>query len=194
MNPTIVFVGQGPNQTVWKDAVARGAFSLNLDSPLPKKFQQSKGRVEAIERYASNFCSRLAITGSIGRRLAKLAGYNVKAREELRFYAKHARRNLNAKWNGKSGKGDVFDREEGGREAERILNEGFDRHVLLGREVATCFGLGAVPWLEEKLVHNDQLNKPQRFLVFPHPSGLSTWWNEPFNEFRARKRLREFLA
>lgn len=175
-----VIIGQGPNQRCWEKALAEG-YRLQSLSRDPYVFAEA-------------FCARLAITGAIGKRLAALAGCDLKRREELRFYATHERRNLNARWNGKDGKGDKFDREEGKIRAAEILAEGFDRHVLLGAAVAEAFGFRSVPFLEEKLRHNDALNKPQWFLIFPHPSGISTWWNEEFNAFRARKRLKEFLG
>lgn len=93
---------------------------------------------------------------------------------------------LNERPPGRARKLHAFDRAE----AAAILDEGFDRHVLVGQAAALAFGLVGVPYLEEKLAHNLKHNKPQYFLVFP-PDGI--WWDEAFNRFRANRRLREFL-
>lgn len=176
----IVFVGQGPNQTAWAHGLAKAEVILG----------HTGGHAL---RWTENYCARMAITGAIGRRLAELAGYDVANREELRFYAETDRRNLNARWNGKEGKGDKFDQVEGERNAVAILAEGHGKIVLLGLEVQRAFGQKGEP-LAETVWFHPATNAATNFLLFPHPSGISTWWNEPFNVYRARKRLREFLG
>lgn len=173
----VVFVGQGPNRTAWANGLAKAA---RLD---PKRSEAD------LLDWAELYCAILAITGSIGRKLGELGGWKC----DLRFNG-HARRNLNRRFNGKVGKGDSFSREEGTRAANAMLErDDFTHYVLLGKEVASCFGVRA-EFLEERKSRNDAKGFWRYFLVFPHPSGISTWWNDDFNRFRARKRLREFLA
>lgn len=168
----VVFVGQGPNRTAWEHGLS---FGEQIGSACPAAV-------------AMSYCAKVAITGSIGKRLADLGGWKL----SLAFNG-YQRRNLNARWNGKSGKGDVFARDEGARTAaEMLAREDFTHYVLLGKEVAGCFGVRA-EFLEERKSRNDAKGFWRYFLVFPHPSGISTWWNDDFNRFRARKRLREFL-
>lgn len=175
----IVFVGQGPNQACWKRALATGM------------------RLQSLKRdphqFAEHACARLAITGAIGLKLAALAGYDTAQREELRFYSKHERRNLNARWNGKLGKGDVFNRAEAEVAAKKLVEDpalSDARFVLLGREVARAFGMDS----NQPLTIIEPWNTKQAFLLFPHPSGISTWWNNPDNAERARVALRSFLG
>lgn len=75
------------------------------------------------------------------------------------------------------------------KKGELELNFGpFDRIVLLGAEVAGCFGFKGEP-LELRV----DMDLRKTYLLFPHPSGINLWWNEEFNVFRAKRRLREFL-
>lgn len=173
----IVFVGQGPNQTAWNHGI-KTARRLN------------PAREDAnCHVWAVRYCARVAITGAIGKKIAALAGFDVANREELRFYARYARRNLNTCWYGKAGKGDYFDREEALATAKLLAADpAWTHYVLLGKEVARAFGVSA-DFLEVRFDKTVGKN----FLVFPHPSGLSTWWNDEFNAFRAKKRLRQFL-
>jgi predicted outer membrane lipoprotein len=71
------------------------------------------------------------------------------------------------------------------REAAESLLEATDedRWLLAGRRVATAFGLVGAPWLE-------WVESADRLMaVFPHPSGLNHWWNDP----RATARAKAFL-
>lgn len=78
-----------------------------------------------------------------------------------------------------------------------MLVGGSTHFVLLGESVARCFKLKPEPLA----VVADYIDNPdgsgdnwrKQFFFLPHPSGINTWWNEDFNRFRARKRLREFL-
>lgn len=179
----LVVVGQGPNRTAWEHGLEVGRNRALLRDG--ERTQENE--IEA-ELFAENYCARVAITGSVGRKLAELAGFDLRKREELRFFASVARRNLNRRFNGKNGKGDAFDRAEALESARRILLEPFHRVVLLGEEVARAFGF-KFSALEIRKLPND----PRRFLCFPHPSGINLWWNDDFNRFRAEKRLREFV-
>jgi hypothetical protein len=136
------------------------------------------------EEFAKAVCDRLALTGTVGNKLAALV---VMQRSEfLRLYP---RRNVNRAWNGKAGKGDRFNRPEAVDRARLIQNEGFTHYVLLGQEVARSFDLA---WGEPLEVRVDR-EAGRSYFLLPHPSGINQWWNEPFNIFRATKRLREFL-
>ncbi len=174
--PKIVFVGQGPNRASWERAIALG-----------RRIQSLK---RTPEEFAIDHARRIALTGSVGAKLAKILGMDLPD-----FVRAYERRNLNTRFNGKNGKGDAFDRIEGKKRAEDIIGEGFDRHILLGAEVARCFGFknALVRWCEVEVARSYPTNRPVSFLIFPHPSGVSTWWNEKFNRYRAEKALREFL-
>lgn len=167
-------VGQGPNRRVWQEslnAAARIVFNPAERAP-----------------YAEQCCARLAVTGSVGRRLAELAGHDLSAGHPLRFYATHDRLNLNARWNGKAGSGDLFLRPEGLARAREIDAAGYARVVMLGAEVTACFGWG---W--EPLRVYQSVKAPTSYLAFPHPSGLNRWWNDPANRAAGAAALREFL-
>jgi hypothetical protein len=75
--------------------------------------------------------------------------------------------------------------------AERLLHFGqLSRYalvVLCGRLVASAFSLRlrAVPWAEEC--------EGVRFLVMPHPSGVSHYWNDPMSWQRAAGTFRAAL-
>lgn len=188
----IVFVGQGPNQTAWNHGATAGLKFIAADPQTVVKYPDGAARINAVNRWAENYCRRVAITGAIGRKLATLAGYNVAARGDLLFYRGIDRRNLNARWNGKLGKGDVFDRAEAEVAAKKLLEDPAltdARFVLLGREVARAFGMDS----NQPLTIVEPWNTKQAFLIFPHPSGISTWWNNPDNAERARVALRSFL-
>jgi hypothetical protein len=196
MNPhKFVFVGQGPNQTAWLRGKAGGARSLALgirkalreggEAPTPDEVEAS------IDRWAMRYCAIIALTGAVGTRIGRLLDLEVGA-----FMWKYERRNLNARWNGKAGKGDRFDRDEAGIRSDEILAEGFDRVVCVGAAVGAAFGLGKIEPLGERGVYIPVAGGGERYVSFfllPHPSGIVQWWNDDFNRFRARKRLREFL-
>jgi hypothetical protein len=166
MTDRVLFVGQGPNQTCWVESLAR-ARHFAPDAP---------------EQYAIALCARLAITGSVGEKIAALLGMH-----RLEFYRDAIRLNLNARWNGKAGRGDRFDTEEGTRVARGILRESPVRVVCLGAAVSACFGLDWTP-----------LGCPcvgaTRFCMLPHPSGLNPWWNDPLNRAGAARTLRDFCS
>jgi hypothetical protein len=98
------------------------------------------------------------------------------------------RKHLNAHYSGKRGKGNAFDRAKGYVNAADVLMDwGVERIVLLGKNVARCFGFRDLPFLAEIRIYG------RRFLIFPHPSGTNRWWNERRNERRARQLLQRFL-
>ena len=98
------------------------------------------------------------------------------------------RKHLNTHYSGKRGKGDAFDHAKGNVKAADVLMDWrVERIVLLGKNVARCFGFRDLPFLAEISIYG------RRFLIFPHPSGTNRWWNERQNERRARRLLQRFL-
>lgn len=175
---TVVFVGQGPNQAAWKDAVERGEFNQPMD---PQDF-------------AEKFCARIALTGACGKKLAAVLG--VTFDEFLRM----PRANLNARWNGKLSKGDLFDSLEGfGAATGVVTKRPAFRYVALGLGVAKCLGVRNPEFLRESPSERFSLGapstgpRPVRVFVLPHPSGVNRWWNDPKNHTRARRALRKFM-
>jgi hypothetical protein len=115
--------------------------------------------------------------GPCARRLAGLAGLEER---ELRRRVRLV--NLLGRWPGPSAsKGDAFPIARAREAARRFPLRG--RVLLAGRGVARAFGVDA-PFLEWV-----ELGRA-RVAVFPHPSGVSHWWNDPANARRAA----EFLA
>lgn len=167
-----VFVGQGPSRKAWERAEAEDAATA----------------VEA--------CARLCLTGKAGDKIAALLGIeklvgtpeNPPPRPAAVFAARFLRANLNDRWNGKSGKGDSFDREEGKERAAALASDAFiASYVLLGAEVARAFGFRFSP-----LAAHERDGK--RFLLLPHPSGIVRWWNDKENVEKASLALREFVS
>ena len=121
---------------------------------------------------------RKPLAGPNGRKVARLAGMSYDDLIACR------RKHLNTHYSGKRGKGNAFDRAKGYVNAADVLMDwGVERIVLLGKNVARCFGFRDLPFLAEIRIYG------RRFLIFPHPSGTNRWWNER----RARQLLQRFL-
>ena len=172
----VAIVGQGPNRTAWEHGLELGIKWFGATSP------NTKLKAE-IFRLAERYCSKVAITGSVGSKLAVLAGL-----DPYTFRTSFARRNLHARWNGKIGRGDRFDRVEAEVAAKSLRDQPFESYVLLGMNVAKAFGVNANEWLAVV-----EETDSKRFLIFPHPSGINRWWNDALNRDAARKALRSFL-
>lgn len=116
-----------------------------------------------------------ACTGATGRILDDLAG--CATRNFLRF-------NLNARWLPR------FDDVEAAITASIILMEhpDIERVVCLGRKVGTIMGFGRTATFLTTRRRNDRT-----YLLFPHPSGLNRWFNDPSNRRLASDALRAFL-
>jgi hypothetical protein len=124
---------------------------------------------------------RKPLAGPNGQKIARLAGMSYDELIACR------RRHLNTH-NGRSGNGDAFDHAKGRvNAADVLLDWRVERIVLLGKNVARCFGFRDLPFLAEISIYG------RRFLIFPHPSGTNRWWNERQNERRARQLLQRFL-
>jgi hypothetical protein len=76
--------------------------------------------------------------------------------------------------------------------------------VLLGANVAECFGPGArgyelLKWTEDPghpwgtTGFKDGFALPFRWAVLPHPSGRNHWYNDPVNRNAARSFMRELV-
>lgn len=119
--------------------------------------------------------------------LAKLLGWSMPD-----FLSTFDRVNLVNRFEGKVGKGDLFDKAKGRAAATKMLAAGDlnDRRVVfLGKEVAACFGVNAafLEWCS-----HTETNPPFIFMVVvPHPSGINLWWNEGANRRMAIATLRE---
>ena len=125
---------------------------------------------------------RKPLAGPNGQKIARLAGMSYDELIACR------RRHLNTHYSRKRGKGDAFDHSKGNVNAADVLMDWrVERIVLLGKNVARCFGFRDVPFLAETRIYG------RRFLIFPHPSGTNRWWNERRNERRARQLLQRFL-
>lgn len=114
--------------------------------------------------------------GKFGERLAKMLGISMKK------YLSVNRRNLIAYYPGKSGKGDNFPFEEAKSAAYEMEKE-FGRGaeiLLLGKNVAKAFGFGNMKFLDSTEIGGVM------FHLFPHPSGVNRWWNNPNNTKAAK--------
>lgn len=133
-------------------------------------------------------CPRGPLSGAAAlASLSELAGI-----PPSRFLRRVERRNLLGEYPGPhpGGKGDAFHRGEAQRAADAMRRELAGRRVLLlGRQVAACFGVGYLPFL----MWCDQADGT-RLAAFPHPSRVSRWWNEERNRRRAESFLRELLG
>lgn len=125
---------------------------------------------------------RRPLAGPNGQKIARLAGMSYDELIACR------RRHLNPHYRGKRSKSDGFDYSQGNLNAANVLLDWrVERIVLLGKNVAQCFGFRDLPFLAEIHIYG------RRFLIFPHPSGVNRWWNERRNERRARQLLQRFL-
>jgi uracil-DNA glycosylase len=126
-----------------------------------------------------------AFTSASGARLAKLAGVGTTG-EDLQKYFETM--NLTSRYGGKQGKGDRFDlaaaRSTAGNLLEWLAGQEQSRTVLfMGRGVAKAFGFGKKQYLEPWVW------KFHTLVVFPHPSGVNRWWNDPWNVHAAERML-----
>jgi hypothetical protein len=125
---------------------------------------------------------RKPLAGPNGRKIARLGGMSYDELVACR------RKHLNTHYSRRRGKGDTFDHVQGNINASNVLLDWrVERIVLLGKNVARCFGFGDVPFLAEVRIYG------RRFLIFPHPSAVNRWWNERRNQRRARQLLQRFL-
>jgi hypothetical protein len=95
--------------------------------------------------------------------------------------------NLISRYGGKQGKGDYFDVAAAKLAAAEVLvwlEAQPERVVLLmGRGVGRAFGLHRREYLQPFKYGK------HTFVLFPHPSGVNRWWNEPWNVHAAQKLM-----
>lgn len=87
---------------------------------------------------------------------------------------------------GKNGKGDFFPMEKAKRSARLMMSRRGDL-VLAGKLVAAAFG---VPISGRRYFEWFQISG-RRAVIFPHPSGINTWWNSGANRRRAKNFFRD---
>ncbi|CAE7658755.1 unnamed protein product [Symbiodinium pilosum] len=82
--------------------------------------------------------------------------------------------------------GDVFPMDQAKMAAAKLELAKYRSVLLLGTSVARAFGVS------KPLLHTETRGQT-RLLVFPHPSGVSHYWNDPKNTQKAAKALRREL-
>ncbi len=95
-------------------------------------------------------------------------------------------RNLLNYYPGRKGNGDDFHFHEAKKVADNLDLKG-RVVVLLGRNVARCFGLSKARWFEWHELRGGLVT------VAPHPSGRNRWWNDPANREQAQAFWRELV-
>lgn len=122
-----------------------------------------------------------AFHGKSGARLAQLAGVGTTG-EDLLYHFDTV--NLLPRWPGKVGKGDVFDMKVAklyAGELIHVLKQEQPRIILLmGRKVRKAMGING-HWEYLELIEA----WGHKVYIFPHPSGVNRWWNDPLNYIRA---------
>jgi hypothetical protein len=86
----------------------------------------------------------------------------------------------------KQGKGDAFPMDEARKAASKILVDGIrgdEPALLLGGNVARAFGFK----------HGKPFDSFGPIILFPHPSGINRFWNDPRNIRKAKRFLREIF-
>lgn len=126
------------------------------------------------------------LMGRIGRRLAFMMGVGFPD-EYVELFA---RTNLLDEYPGaRDGKGDLFSIDDASDPAEKIIDlleaSGGGELVLLGKNVASAFGLKHAEWLKQY-----DIGGSIRASLVPHPSGLNHWYNDPKNQRAAKSHLR----
>jgi len=183
-------------------ALAASSASSSLSSAPRRGLVVAQAPPRAAEQLPKGY---LPLQGMPERRLVKLAGLS--SPEEL--WAHFDRLDLLGWCPGPKDRKDIHDQTIYGKHncdghrfplelariaAGRLVNFGnLDRDyavvVLCGRHVANAFGLTGggekrrrVPWTEER--------GGVRYLVMPHPSGVSHFWNDPPSRVRAAQFFR----
>lgn len=124
---------------------------------------------------------REPLSGRCGARLADLCGLSVPE-----FMMLFDRINLIYRFPGKAGKGDHFPIHVARRRAIWMMMQGRLSQgpvILLGQKVADVFRFRCDPVMT--MIKSPVA--PHGMAMFPHPSGVSRWWNEPRNVADARR-------
>jgi len=136
------------------------------------------------KRWGARWARRVAITGTIGRKLARLSGL-----EFHEWMRRTERLNLINRWPGRDGIfGDAFPMKEAVANAYRLHPRLHGRMViLLGRNVADAFTLTDLRELRWCAFGCEELE--WTMAIVPHPSGLNRWWNDAVNQRKAGRFL-----
>jgi uracil-DNA glycosylase len=135
-------------------------------------------------------------TGPSGRRLIELGGFNsyeyMAARVRLFNLLEHKAERL------PDGRGDRFDYESAKKEARRLARSWLlfrpETHVLAcGSKVFNCFTGRRGEMYKGLALKDHDSTSVLNIWLFPHPSGASTYWNDPENVALARRFLRKRL-
>lgn len=130
-----------------------------------------------------------------GRRLADLAGV-ADVRDVFGAI------NLLNRWPGRTAHGSAFPAGQARKQAEQLWQDlPADVDLLLvGSRVATAFQVTAAPlsWLGvvrpfEEVGERPIRGRARNVAIFPHPSPVNRYWNDPSNEVRARRFLRALV-
>jgi hypothetical protein len=142
------------------------------------------------------------LSGLAERRLARLAGVSVDTLWErfdrknvlAQFPGRKARTGVHARANYvlHGSTGDCFPLEEARRAAQTFPCDEFVLVVLLGLNVARAFGFPRPALFARRQVCVD--GRKQTWLVLPHPSGVSHFWNRPENVCVAASHMRGAMA
>lgn len=139
----------------------------------------------------SRTSGHMPLDGRSGQRLADLSGLDDVADV-------FAVGNLLAFYPGrKRGEGDAFPLDLARRNALAMMETLLEFHaiVLLGRNVARVFGAEKRPYFEwDSGLRLQGWCLPTPTAVFPHPSGVSRFWNESENVENASEFMRRLLV
>lgn len=164
---------------------------------IPDEFvaQIERGRIAIVGQAPGPGGPGAPLMGRVGRRLAFLMGVGFPD-EYVELFA---RTNLLDEHPGARGdKGDLFSVDDARDPADEILELLYDigdsELVLLGKNVASAFGMTRVEWLKRYDITIGDGDEPPfvtiRVSVVPHPSGVNRWWNDPKNRRAAGTYLR----
>jgi hypothetical protein len=130
--------------------------------------------------------------GRCQKRLAALVGIGVED-----FCARYGWVNLLGRWPGRKGAGDGWEPSIARANAAGIRGALSAKKtptivIMLGYKVSEAFGIGGSYFLGS--VERPYRGQEVMFVVFPHPSGISRWWNVPENRKKAAEVLRRWAT
>jgi hypothetical protein len=116
-------------------------------------------------------------------------------RTAMWWYRRVRRVNLLASWPGRQGQGSAFPMAQAVEAAEALLPALAGQDVVcLGKRVARALGAPQAPYLAwRNLVWQTLGGIEARVAIFPHPSGINSWWNDERNRDQATLFMRRLL-